>query len=60
MFDLIFCATDDLQLCFNAPIVWSGGKGTLVYSHIVSVYGTQRKSMKDNLQVFFFNRLFTL
>lgn len=28
MFDLIFCATDDLQLCFNAPI----GKGTLVIS----------------------------
>lgn len=27
MFDLIFCATDDLQLCFNAPSVWSGGKG---------------------------------
>lgn len=33
MFDLIFCATDDLQLCFNAPSVWSGGKGTLAYSY---------------------------
>ena len=29
MFDLIFCATGDLQLCFNAPI----GKGTLAYSY---------------------------
>lgn len=58
MFDMIFCAEDDQQLCFNAPIV---GQEARERSFIViSKWNAAKIHEGQPSSIFFFNRLFTL